>query len=645
MSTAARDSARLTSRNATGRRSWWWPARANSGAVPFPTRPIPFLLRFVRLRPGMHLSLITVVVSAAACAVAVQWGMKLLVDGMAGGPEARSEVWFALSLFIGLIAAENVLWRLAGWLGCRTIVAAGVDVRVQVFDHLSGHSQRFFGQHLIGALGSRLTGLAGAFGAITSALSWAIAPPAIDFVGAMIIFSTVDWRMAVVLAIFVAFMAAGLVFFAVRGRLLHREYAEQGAYVNGELIDTVSNSWTVKIFSARARERARLATKFGLEADAQRKSWMYGEKTRAIHDVFLTLMAGTMLTWAVYEWTQGRITPGDVVVVSAMTFRILHGSRDLTLALTGLTEHFGFITDTLQTIGQPHEVADAPDARGIADAKGDIELQNVSFRYADGRRLFDNLSLEIPAGQRVGIVGPSGAGKSTFINLVQRFADVNDGRILIDGEDIAQITQDSLRSKLATVPQEIALFHRPVIENIRYGRPDATDEEVIAAARATYCDDFIRELPQGYDTMIGERGANLSGGQRQRVALARALLKDAPIIILDEATSALDTESELAIQRAFSELVRGRTVLAVAHRLSTVATFDRIVVLVDGRIVEDGNPAELRRRRGVFDKMWRMQAEGFEIDDLEAVWLHDRGNSTKAEPENKPLAAGARDQA
>jgi ATP-binding cassette, subfamily B, bacterial len=609
---------------------WGRPKRREPTVVPFPTRPIPFLLRFVRLRPGMHFSFLMLVVSAAACAVAVQWGMKLLVDGMAGGPEARQAVWNALALFIGLIAAENVLWRLAGWQGCRTIVAAGVDIRVQVFDHLSGHSQRFFGQHLTGALGSRLTGLAGAFGAVTSALSWAIAPPAIDFVGAMIIFMTVDWRMAAVLAVFVAIMAAGLYLFAVRGRPLHRAYAEQGAYVNGELIDTVSNSWTVKIFSARARERARLATKFGVEADAQRRSWMYGEKTRACHDVFLTLMAGTMLTWAVYEWTRGRITPGDVVVISAMTFRILHGSRDLTLALTGLTEHFGFITDTLQTIGQPHEVADRPGAREVTDVKGSIEFQNVSFGYADGRRVFDNLSLKIPAGQRVGIVGPSGAGKSTFINLVQRFADVDEGRILIDGQDIAQMTQDSLRAKIATVPQEVSLFHRPVMENIRYGRPDATDAEVIAVAKATYCDEFIRELKAGYDTFVGERGTNLSGGQRQRIAIARAILKDAPIVILDEATSALDTESELALQRAFTELVHGRTVLAVAHRLSTVASFDRIVVMVNGRVVEDGSPAELRARGGVFDHMWRLQAEGLATDEIPLPVLFGEDNNKDA---------------
>jgi ATP-binding cassette, subfamily B, bacterial len=586
-----------------------------SSAIPFPTRPIPFLLRYLRLRPWMHGGLLALVITAAACAVAVQWVMKLMVDGMAGGPQAHTGVWIALALFIGLIATENILWRLSGWLGCRTVVAAGVDIRVDVFDHLSGHAQKFFGEHLTGALGSRVTELAGTFGAITSTLTWNIAPPVTDFIGAMIVFVTVDWRMAAALALFVTLMATGLVLFSAKGRHLHREFAAQGAYVNGELVDTVANAWVVKAFSAREREKQRLASKFGVEADAQRKSWMHMEKTRVFHDIGLALMAGSMLFWVVYKWLHGHATPGDVVVVSALTFRILHGSRDLTLSLAGLAQQFGSLTETLRIIAQPHGVVDVPNARPLTNVRGSIEFQDVSFTYPDGRRVFKDFSLRIPAGQTVGIVGPSGAGKSTLINLMQRFADPDRGRVLIDGQDIAHVTQESLRVAIAVVPQEISLFHRSVLENILYGRPEASREEAIAAAKAACCHDFIEALPQGYDTMVGERGMNLSGGQRQRIAIARAILKDAPIIILDEATSALDTESELEIRRAFSELVRGRTVLAVAHRLSTVASFDRIVVLIDGKVIEDGHPAELRRRRGAFDHMWRMQAEGLDLDE------------------------------
>ena len=239
-----------------------------------------------------------------------------------------------------------------------------------------------------------------------------------------------------------------------------------------------------------------------------------------------------------------------------------------------------------------------------------MRFRDVSFSYGSGRGAIRGVDLQIPPGQKVGIVGPSGAGKSTLVHLLQRLHDVQGGEVLIDGQPVAAVTQDSLRAALAVVPQDIVLFHRSVRENIRFARPEATDAEVYAAAQAAFCDGFIRALPEGYDTMVGERGAKLSGGQRQRIGIARAFLKDAPIVVLDEATSALDTASELEIQRSIVRLMRGRTVIAVAHRLSTLVGFDRIVVMQDGQVVEDGTAAELRRRGGLFDRMWRLQAEG-----------------------------------
>jgi len=325
-------------------------------------------------------------------------------------------------------------------------------------------------------------------------------------------------------------------------------------------------------------------------------------------------MAGSMLLWAIWLWTSGRITPGDVVVVSALTFRILHGSRDLVLALVNTTQHWHYIGETLRTIGKPHEIVDMPDATSHIGLGGAVTFEDVTFRYGEGRPVLRRFSLDIPPGQHVGIVGPSGAGKSTILALLQRLHDVDGGRILIDGQPITRLTQDSLRAAIAVVPQEINLFHRSVMENIRYGNPGATDEEVYASARAAHCDAFIRELPHGYDTLVGERGVKLSGGQRQRIGIARAILKNAPIIVLDEATSALDSDSEREIQHALEALVRGRTVIAIAHRLSTLVSFDRIVVIEEGRIVEDGSPQELRRRRGAFDRLWRMQADGLSID-------------------------------
>jgi ATP-binding cassette subfamily B protein len=271
------------------------------------------------------------------------------------------------------------------------------------------------------------------------------------------------------------------------------------------------------------------------------------------------------------------------------------------------------IADTLNIIVQPHALGD-PEA-GLALAQGEIEVRDASFTYPTGRKVFEHFNLHIPAGQKVGIVGRSGAGKSTLLALIQRLDDVQGGAVLIDGQDLREVSQDSLRDRLAVVPQEAALFNRSIRENIRYGRPSATDEEVTEAARHAFCDAFIRELPQGYDTPVGERGVMLSGGQRQRLGIARAFLKDAPILILDEATSALDSRSEAEIQTALVDLMTGRTVVAVAHRLSTLASFDRIVVLKDGQIVEDGSPSELRRLGGLFATVWNLQVGGFINED------------------------------
>ena len=588
------------------------PPKAKPQEAPLPSRPVAFLWHYIQLRPWHFGGLLFLIVGAASCAVAVQYGMKLLVDSMAQGTADRgaANVWFPLGLFISLIVIENVFWRLGGWLGCRTVVASVVDIRVDLFKHLTGHPMRYFTEHFAGSLGNRISAVGQAAGAIYGGLAWKIVPPIVDFIGAVVVLLTVDIRMAVALILFVAIVAALITGFGIRGRSKHQRFAAQSARVGGELVDAVSNVWTIKAFSARDREAERLAHEIGYEARAQRRSWMYLEKARVMHDICLSVMAGGMLIWAINLWIGGQVTAGDVVLVSALTFRILHGSRDLALALVDTTQQIGAIDDTLRIIVQPHGLEDS-DAQLLL-AEGDITFENVSFGYPDRGTVFSHLDLHIPAGQKVGVVGSSGAGKSTLINLIQRLDDVSDGRVLIDGQDIRSVSQDSLREKIAVVPQETALFNRSILENIRYGRPEASDEDVFEAARHAFCDGFIRALPEGYRTLVGERGVMLSGGQRQRLGIARAFLKDAPILILDEATSALDTQSEAEIQDALNQLIQGRTVVAVAHRLSTLANFDRIVVLRDGRIVEDGPPHELRRNGGEFDALWRMQAEGFD---------------------------------
>lgn len=589
--------------------------RRRSSLPPFLQGPGAFIWHYVRSRPLHFSALALMVIGAAACAVYVQYVMKLLVDAMTGTRDGDA-AWQALWIFIGFIAIESLLLRLSGWLGCRTTVGVGVDMRLDLFEYLNGQPMRYFAENLAGSLGQRITLTAGNFGSLTNTVVWRVLPPGVDFLGALIIFATVDWGMMLALASAVVIIMAGLILFGERGRHLHRDYAGEANQVGGDLIDVISNMWAVKAFSARASERTRLASQFNDEAIAQRASWMYTEKARLIHDVALWVMAGGMLSWAVSLWSKGSITPGDVVVVSALTFRILHGSRDMALSLVDMVQQFGYIEDTLRVIAQPQTVRDAPNAPQLEARGGAIEFRDVCFSYGDGRDAVHDIDLHIPAGQKIGIVGPSGAGKSTLVHLLQRLHDVQSGDILIDGQSISGVQQDSLRSTLAVVPQEITLFHRTIMDNIRFARPTANREEIHEAARAANCEGFIRSLPDGYDTIVGERGTKLSGGQRQRIGIARAFLKDSPIIILDEATSALDTESEMQIQAALVRIMRNRTVVAVAHRLSTLTSFNRIIVMNGGRIVEEGTVADLRGGGGLFDRMWRLQAEGLTLDEM-----------------------------
>ena len=271
-----------------------------------------------------------------------------------------------------------------------------------------------------------------------------------------------------------------------------------------------------------------------------------------------------------------------------------------------MIQHLARLSEALQTLLIPHDLRDHPEAAPLVRFGARVEFDNVSFQHPGGRQVFENLNLRLEAGQRVGLVGPSGGGKSTLFALLQRFYDVQQGRILIDRQDIARVTQESLRAAIAVVPQDVSMFHRSIMENIRYGRPGATDDEVLAAADAARCD-FIEHLPMGMATIVGDRGVKLSGGQRQRIAIARAFLKDAPILLLDEATSALDSESEEAIRAALGSLMRDRTVIAIAHRLSTVRSFDRIVVLQAGRVVQDGTPQQLMRREGLYRELVQRQ--------------------------------------
>jgi ATP-binding cassette, subfamily B, bacterial len=333
---------------------------------------------------------------------------------------------------------------------------------------------------------------------------------------------------------------------------------------------------------------------------SRRRSLYYMEHLRLIHAVLTALLTAGVVGVGIELWLAGQATVGDIVLITSLAFTILHGTRDLAVSLVDLTQYVVRLEEAIGALLPHQELPEIADADILPRGAHVVTFDDVTFAYPGRQPVIENFELTITPGQRVGLVGFSGAGKSTVLSLLQRFHDVSSGRILIDGFDIRDMTKESLRDALALVPQDISLFHRTVRENLCYARPGATEAEMLAAAETARCREFIEALPQGFDTMVGDRGVMLSGGQRQRLAIARALLKDAPILLLDEATSALDTESEQLIQAALEDLMQGRTVVAIAHRLSTLRRFDRIIVMDRGRIVDDGTPSALASRPGPY---------------------------------------------
>jgi ATP-binding cassette subfamily B protein len=566
------------------------PRYASSGAA-------LFLLHYVGRRLTSHLLVLLAVLSAVGCAIGSQYAIKNLVDVLGFGQPSDLALWGAVGLLLALVAGDNLLWRLAGWVATYAFVAVGGDLRLDLFDHLSGHGSRYFTDQFPGALAGRITTAANAAWSIENSLTWTTIPPAVAVVSSIGVLSIINWQITVVLFVIVTVLGAVIARRAARGHHLHARFASQAATVTGDLADIVSNMGLVRAFGASRREQARLSRKIEREMSAQRESLRSLERLRVFHALSVFVVTAGVLVWAVTLWRAGDITTGDVVLTTSLGFTVLHASRDLAMALVEVVQHFAKLGEAIKVLGLPHEIKDAPDAKPLIPLGGSISFEKVSFSYLDGHRVLEDFDLHVSAGQRLGLVGRTGAGKSTIFALLQRLYEPAAGRVLIDGQDIAEVTQQSLRQSIAVVQQDISLFHRSVLENLRYGKPEASEAEVFRAAEMARCTEFIRRLPQGFDTIVGERGLKLSGGERQRLAIARAFLLDAPIILLDEATSALDTDSEQLIQEALMRLVKGRTVIAIAHRLSTLNSFDRVVVLDAGRIVEDGASGEILRRR------------------------------------------------
>ena len=544
--------------------------------------------------------------------------MSLIVDKVSAGPVSSDEVFSTFGPFIIALIAINVFGQAASKLQdfamYKLQIAASYDLATMSFDALCNQSMSFHSNRFGGTLVSQTTKFMSAYQLLLETVTFPFLPVVCSVVFTCAILAP---RVPVYVAILMVLLAvyASISYYMYK-RILHlnEKAASAQNHLSGELADSVANILAVKTYGREAYERSLFdaANKDVVARDSRR---MWASLTRGIITACITVVIMSVVTVFIAGGNAWYgITPGTLVMMFTYTYTVTNQFNFINNGLQRFNRAFGDASGMTATLDEPRLVADLPDASDLHVREGRIDFENIGFWYTDGAvrtRVFDGLDLHIPAGQRVGLVGASGAGKTTLTKLLLRLSDIQEGRILLDGQDISLCTQQSLRRSIAYVPQESLLFHRSVAENIAYGRPDASMEEIREAARRANALEFIEKLPQGFDTVTGERGVKLSGGQRQRIAIARAMLADCPILVLDEATSALDSESEKMVQDALAKLMRGRTSIVVAHRLSTVASLDRIVVLDDGGIAEDGSHAELIEAGEAYTRLWNRQTGAY----------------------------------
>jgi ATP-binding cassette subfamily B multidrug efflux pump len=489
-------------------------------------------------------------------------------------------------------------------------------IRWNVHRYLLKQSMSFYQDEFAGRVATKLMQTALAVRECVIKLIEVLNYVAVYFLGMLVIVGSADWRLASPLVVWLAGYVLLLRYFVPRLGKVAEAQADARSTMTGRVVDSYTNIQTVKLFS-HARREARFA-KEGMSdflATVYRQMRLVTKLYAALYTInsLLLFSVGGLSIWL---WLGEAVTIGSVAVVIGLVLRLWGMSQWIMWEVSLLFENIGTVQDGINSISLPRLVEDKPGAKELVVAKGDIAFANVRFHYGKESGVIEDLSLTIEAGEKVGLVGRSGAGKSTLVNLLLRFYDIESGRILIDGQDIAEATQDSLRANIGMVTQDTSLLHRSVRENILYGRPDATEEMMLQAARSAEAHGFVQDLADaggrtGYNAHVGERGVKLSGGQRQRIAIARVMLKDAPILVLDEATSALDSEVEEAIQANLYRLMQGKTVIAIAHRLSTIAAMDRLIVMDKGRVVEQGSHEELIRIGGIYARLWQRQSGGF----------------------------------
>ena len=556
-------------------------------------------------------------ISATICDTLVTWVLGRIVGVTSnGGPDLWKNVTFELGLLAALWTVRNASYRGREWMERIYVPELLNTTRTLLFARLIQQSQAFLHANFAGVLANHVRRAGDVISSLRDKVQYNIMSLLVRFItGGFLL-----WNITPLFALFVpAFIIVGIicaVITAPKWTSLSANHAEKSSRLTGYIVDSTTNLSIVQQNVGWREELSRLDVAQEEMTETFRARYRYVSIFWGTFDLIMTFFLCGFMALVVYGWQQGQVNTGQLAMTVGLAMNMFGALAGTVSLLSQKFDDVGILQESLQKISTPLSVIDKPQAPDLDIAKGEIEFRNVDFSYVPGQPVFTGLSLKIQAGQKVGFVGVSGAGKTTICQILLRAYDVQGGGIYIDGQNIADVTQDSLHAAISVIPQEPVLFHRTLGENIRYGRPDAQPADVEAAAKAAEAGGFIATLPKGFDTLVGERGVKLSGGQRQRIAIARAIIKDAPILVLDEATSALDSETEKAIQLAMTEAMKGRTTVVIAHRLSTLSHMDRIVVMEKGRVMEDGSFKELLDKNGTFARMWNMQAGGFLPDQM-----------------------------
>ncbi|MFI5260314.1 MAG: ABC transporter ATP-binding protein [Candidatus Paceibacteria bacterium] len=561
-------------------------------------------------------------VAALAASIIAPLYLRQFINILSSGDAGAAIV---ASLFSVLLVYAGI--NAINWVSRRVQMAAIVYIEARVmadltnsaFSHLIRHSHDFFISNFAGALTRRVTRYSRAYEQVFDSFVFSFFQTFLFAGGSIYILYTRNmWLGLGLFAWVVLFVTIQIVLTRWRHPIRIARAAEDSR-MTGALSDAIGNHSTIALFATENQEESILGSIVHSWQTITLKSWNSNMLTNGIQHALAILVEVGLLGGAIFLWQKGLLTVGDFVLIQVYILGLIDQIWNMGNTLRQLYDAFADASEMVDIIQEPHAIQDSESARPLVLTTGKIEFKDVSFSFIENRPVLEHFSLPINGGEKVALVGPSGAGKSTITSLLFRLYDPKDGAICIDDQDLREVTQESLRSLISFVPQESILFHRTLRDNIRYGKQDATDEEVIAAAQQAHCHEFISALPEGYDTHVGERGVKLSGGERQRVAIARAILKNAPILVLDEATSSLDSESEALIQDALAKLMQGKTVITIAHRLSTVMKMDRIIVLEEGKVALTGTHNELLAQgSNLYKKLWEIQAGGF-IDADEEV--------------------------